>query len=196
MFADRARRILVATVGIVAAGALTGAVVASQFDDGSELRNAIDETPMTRVADIAAQDGSPTLGVFVQRTSSGHVCVWEAPSAASRQRGGGCNTADDPLNGRAISFTLSYDGGPGIERVSAATVFGLAVGEVAQASIVMSDGTARQIRLRPAKIGSDAFQAFGYRFRRADLKKGIGPVAVVAFDANGTEIDRQTTGIG
>lgn len=190
------RRWAVGVLGLLAAGALVSAVVAAQFDDGGELSAAIDEAPMSRVAEIAGADGAPKLGVYVQKTSTGHVCVWEARSAASRQRGGGCNTGDDPLNGRAVSFTLSYDGGPGIESVSGATVFGLASTEVAGASVAMSDGTVRQINLRPAKVGSADFRAFGYRFRKSDLKRGIGPVAIVAFDANGTEIDRQTTGIG
>lgn len=196
MSARRRRRLVATAAGVAAAGVLASAVVASQFDDGSELSSAIDDAPMAHVADIAGADGAPALGVFVQRTSTGHVCVWEAPSATSRQRGGGCNTADDPLNGRAVSFTLSFDGGPAIERVSAATVFGLAAIDVGRVGIVMSDGSVRPIRLRPAKVGSEGFQAFGYRIRRSDLKKGVGPVAIVAFDANGVEIDRQTTGIG
>ena len=60
----------------------------------------------------------------------------------------------------------------------------------------MSDGSTRKVKLEKAKVGSDEFQAFGYRFKKADLKKGIGPTAVVAFDASGNELGRQPTGIG
>jgi hypothetical protein len=190
------RRWAAFVVVLILAGALAGAVVASRIDDGSELTAAIDEAPLTRVADIDAADGAPGHGVFVQMTKSGHLCVWEAPSATSRERGGGCNSADDPLNGGVLSATLSYDGGPGIADVRSASIFGLAAVGVTHASVLMSDGTSRAIKLEEAKVGSQEFHAFGYRFKKADLKKGIGPTAIVAFDDSGNEIGRQTTGIG
>jgi hypothetical protein len=178
------------------AAVLAGTIVASPFDDGSELAAAVDEARLTRVADIAPAEGASLKGVFVQRTDTGHVCVWEASSATSRDRGGGCNSADDPLNGRAVSFTLSYDGGPQIQTVTQASVFGLASADVARAAVVMSDGSVRQIRLRPVRVEETDFQAFGHRFSRRDLGRAIGPVAIVAYDAAGAEIDRQPTGIG
>jgi hypothetical protein len=173
---------------------VTGAVVAAQFDDGSDLTTAIEETPLTQVADVPGVDGAPGLGVFVQLTKTGHVCVWAAPSATSRQRSGGCNTIDDPLNGEAVSATLSYDGGPEVTRVSSAALFGLARAGVASVRVLMTDGTQRVVRLKQARIGSDDFSAFGYRFSKVDLRKGLGPVAVVALDASGAEIGRQATG--
>ena len=181
---------------IVVAGVLAGAVVAASFDDGRDLVAAIDEAPLVQVADVPASDGSAERGVFVQATDTGHICVWEAASPSSRQRGGGCNTADDPLNGRPISFTLSYDGGPSIADVKGATLFGLATSEVARAAVVMSDGTLRDVRLKRSKAMDDDFRAFGYRFEKADLRRGIGPAAVVSLDESGTEIDRQPTGFG
>ena len=196
MSGRRGRSWLVLGVGIVLAGALASAVVASRIDDGSDVVAAIDEAPLTRVADIESADGAAELGVYAQVTETGHLCVWEAPSASSRERGGGCNTIDDPLNGSALSATLSYDGGPGIQGVRSATIFGLAAVDVASASVVMSDGTSRAIKLKKSTIGSEAFQAFGHRIKKSDLKKGIGPVAIVAFDANGVELGRQPTGIG
>ena len=51
-------------------------------------------------------------------------------------------------------------------------------------------------KLKKAKIGSDELQVFGYRFKKADLKRGLGPTAIVALDADGVEIGRQPTGIG
>ena len=196
MFASRRRRWLVALVVVVVVGAVASAVVASSFDDGSSLTAAIDGAPLTRVADIAADDGGPTLGVYAQLTDTGHLCVWEAPFAASRQRGGGCNTVDDPLNGRPVSFTLSYDGGPATVDVRNATLFGLALDEVASVRVLMSDGSWQAVKLRKAKVGADEFKAFGLRLKTAVLKKGTEPTAVVAFDASGVELGRQATGIG
>lgn len=183
-------------IGIVLAGSLASAVVASRIDDGSELIAAIDEAPLTRVADVEAADGAPALGVYVQVTETGHLCVWEAPSAASRERGGGCNTIDDPLNGGVLSATLSYDGGPATSDVKSGSLFGLAGADVAKVSLRMSDGSVRAIKLKKAKVGSDDFMAFGYRLKKSDLKRGIGPIEVVALDANGAELGRQPTGIG
>ena len=183
-------------LGVLVAGALAGGVVAYRVDDGAELRAAIDDAQLVRVADIASAEGSPGKGVYVQLTRTGHLCVWEAPSATSRERGGGCNTADDPLNGRSLSFTLSYDGGPAVVDVKGATLFGLTSVEVARASVLMSDGSAQEIRLRDVDIAGEGYRAFGFRVKKADLRKGIGPTAVIAVDETGTEIDRQQTGIG
>jgi hypothetical protein len=174
-------------VGLLLAGALASAVVASRLDHGSELIAAIDDE---------AAEGAPSRGVFVQLTRTGHLCVWEAPSATSRERGGGCNSVDDPLNGNVLSATLSYDGGPVISDVRSASLFGLAASEVARASVLMRDGTSRAIKLKNAKVGSDEFQAFGYRFKKSDLRHGVGPIAVIARAADGSELGRQTTGIG
>jgi hypothetical protein len=197
MFARRRRgRWLVAVVGVVLGGALASAVVASSFDDGSTLSAAVAEAPLVQVADIAAEDGASALGVYTQLTETGHLCVWEAPSATSRQRGGGCNTVDDPLNGRPVAFTLSYDGGPATADVHGASVFGLALSRVAGLRVLMSDGSWRAVKLKKAKVGAGEYKAFGYRFKKSDLKRGIGPIAVAAFDASGAEIDRQVTGIG
>ncbi len=197
MFARRRRgRWIVGVVVAVIVAALASTVVASSFDDGSGLTAAIEEAPLVQVADITAAEGAPPVGVYTQLTKTGHLCVWEAPSATSRERGGGCNSVDDPLNGRPMWFTLSYDGGPATVDVRRATVFGLALRDVGSLRILMSDGSWRAVRLKQTKVGTDEFKAFGYRFKTSDLKNGIGPIAVVAFDANGAEIGRQTTGIG
>lgn len=197
MSGERTRRRWLALLAVVVlGGALASAVVAAQFDDGSDLAAAIGTAPLVRVADVPAGEGASAKGVFVQRTATGHLCVWEASSSTSRDRGGGCNPIEDPLGGRAMSFTLSYDGGPATVDVRSATAFGLALGDVASIRVLMSDGSSRTVRLERAQVESGEFQAFGYRFRRSDLRKGIAPIAVVALDASGAEIDRQTTGIG
>ena len=110
--------------------------------------------------------------------------------------GGGCNPAADPLGGRPISSSLAYDGGPAVEGVEDARLIGLALAETSGVHVEMSDGTIRVVQLKKAKVGSDEFQAFGYRFKKVDLEKGIGPTAIVAFDGAGNELGRQATGIG
>jgi hypothetical protein len=192
----RVRWAIFGTCALIVAGVLTGVVIAARVDDGSALDAAIDEAPLTRVAQVPASDGTPGSGVFVQATRTGHLCVWEATSATSRERGGGCNTADDPLNGRPVSFTLGYDGGPALASVETAFLFGLVARDVAELSVLMSDGSERDVKLTKAKVGSSEYQAFGYRFKKRDLRTGIEPTAVIARDSSGAEIDRQTTGIG
>lgn len=192
-------RVVAAVSAITVAGALAGSVVAGRMawmDDGARLDSAIAAAPSVKVAEIAAADGKSARGVFVQTTSTGHVCVSDAPLDAPLMGGGGCNRVDDPLGGGELSASLAFDGGPAIETVTDARLIGLASSGTASIRILMSDGSSRDVKLRRAKVEGDEFQAFGYRFRRSDLRKGTGPVAVVALDAGGAEIDRQTTGIG
>lgn len=193
--------LVVAGLGAAVACVVAGAVVAAQFNgslppDPEAIGRAIESAPMIKVAEIEAADDKPARGVFVQLTDTGHVCIWDARSASARQRQGGCNRAEDPLGGSAVSASLAYDGGPAIETVRDARLTGLASAETASLQIVMSDGSNRAIKLEKAKVGADEFQAFGYRVRKSDLKRGIGPTAVVAFDASGIELGRQPTGIG
>ena len=192
-----ARRIWIIALGLLGAPVVASGVVAASIDwkgDNERLVEAIGAAPLVRVADIPAANGAPARGVFVQSTSTGHVCVWEAPSASSRERGGGCNTADDPLNGRPVSVVFGYDGGPAVADVRDATLIGLASSQEAGVQVMMSDGTERKMQLHRARVGSDDFWAFGYRFRKGDLRHGVTPVAVVALDSKGAEIGRQTTG--
>ena len=176
-----------------------GTVVAGQFGaspDPLAMQQAIESAPMVQVASIGATSDEPSRGVFVQLTANGYVCVWDAPSARSAQRQGGCNRADDPLGGEVVSASLAYDGGPGIDSVDDARLSGLASSQAASLRVEMTDGSFQAVKLKKAKVGSDNFQAFGYRFKKADLRKGIGPIAIVAYDAVGNEIGRQPTGIG
>jgi hypothetical protein len=192
------RRVVVAAVVIAAAAVLAGGVVASAFDwsaSSAELEAALAKTPPTHVADIAAADGLPARGVFAQITPTGHFCLFDAPLDAPLMGGGGCNAADDPLGGSSVSASLAYDGGPAIESVRDARLIGLAAANVASGRVLMSDGSSRVVKLKRSTVG-EQLQVFGYRVRRSDLKKGIGPVAIVVYDANGVELGRQPTGIG
>jgi hypothetical protein len=196
-------RPLIVLVGVLAiVGIAAGGVVAAQLGpspDVAELQAAIEKDALVRVVDIPASSTAPARGVFVQFTSTGHLCLWEAPSATSRERGGGCNSADDPLAGRELTVSLGYDGGPSINAVSDARLMGLVSARVAAVQVLMSDGTRRNVPLRRVPVVSlqgSGYSVFGYRFPRMDFERRIGPTAVVALDASGKEIDRQTTGFG
>jgi hypothetical protein len=191
-------RVVVASVLVLAAALSASGVIAGQFRsaDPEAFHEALTSRKVVKVADIAAADGHSSRGVFAQETDIGQLCVWDAPSATSLQRGGGCNSVDDPLGGSAVSASLAYDGGPGIENVRDARLIGLADDRVASVVVLMSDGSERAVRLKATKLGAGDFLAFGYRVRKADLRAGIGPVAVIARDADGEELARQPTGIG
>ena len=192
------RTLIVVAVAVVASAALVGGVVAGGFDwsrSSEGLEAALAESPPTRIADIPAADGLSARGVFAQITPTGHFCLFDAPLDAPSTGGGGCNAADDPLGGETLRASLAYDGGPAIESVRDARLIGLAAASVASIRIVMSDGSSRGVKLKKSTVGRD-LQVFGFRVRRSDLKKDIGPTAVIALDASGNEIGRQTTGIG
>jgi hypothetical protein len=186
----------------IVAAFTAGGVVAGQFGglaDPEELATDIRGGTVVRVADVDAAAGLPGRGVFVQTTPNGLLCVFEAPSATSLDRRGGCNSVDDPLGGSKLSASLSYDGGPGVADVADARLVGLAARDVASIQVLMSDGTRRTIAMRRALAVANAaggFRAFGYRFPTADFKRGIGPTTVLALDASGREVARQATGYG
>jgi hypothetical protein len=181
---------------VVLAAVLASGVVAGQFRaDPQSFHDALGTGEITRVADVASSDGLPGRGVFAQLTDAGQFCLFDAPSESSPLRQGGCNPADDPLGGSALSVSLAYEGGPGVESVRDARLIGLASPSVAQVQVLMSDGTRRNVRTKQAAVGSKEFLAFGYRFKKSDLRRGIGPIAVIASDARGIEIERTATGI-
>jgi hypothetical protein len=195
----RTRWALVASaVALVACVALGSSVVAGQFrvEDPSALEADFTTGELTRVGDMSAVDGLPARGVFVQVTRGGKLCLWDAPSADSPERQGGCNPVSDPLGGSAVSASLAYEGGPALRGVKDARLVGLAAREVAAARVEMSDGSSRELRLGKVNLGSLELQSFGYRFKRVDLRNGAGPTAVVVTDAAGKELARQPTGIG
>jgi hypothetical protein len=188
----------VVAITAVVAGVVVGAVVAGRgatTGSPAALEAALANAPAVKLVEIPGSDGLSARGVYAHVTE-GLFCVSDAPLAAPAMGGGGCNPIDDPLGGRAVSASLAFDGGPALATVKDARISGLAAVEVASLRIAMSDDSFRSVKLKKARVGSEEFHAFGYRLKRVDLTRGIGPVAIVALDANGAEIDRQTTGIG
>lgn len=192
----RRRWAIVASVSTLATAILASSVVAGQFrsPDSEAFHAGLATGEISRVADIAAGEGLPGRGVFVQTTDTGQLCLWDAPSAGSRQRQGGCNSADDPLGGHELSVSFAYDGGPAVSDVRDARLIGLVAERVAEVHVLMSDGSRRAMRLRDARIDGASYRAFGHRFTPGELRQGAEPAAVIALDAAGQEIDRQQTG--
>lgn len=183
-----------AVVACVFAGALAASQLGTPPPNEDALAAATRTAPMTRLSGLEAGNGKAARGVFAQITSTGHFCLWDAPSQSSTQKFGGCNPADDPLGSHPLSASFAYDGGPAPAEVSDARLIGLVAADVAHVEVRMSDGSSRELALHkvPASIGD--FRVFAHRFGRADLKRGVTPTSVVALDANGNELDRQATG--
>jgi hypothetical protein len=172
------RRWLLLIGVVVAGGVFAGVVIAAQSDQRGvpqELEAAIQNDPLVKVTEIPADNGFGRRGVFVQPTSVGFLCLWDAPSATSRARQGGCNDADDPFAGRKLFVSLAYDGGPVAADVKDARLIGLVDSDVARVDVLMSDSTRRALVLRSASVGDNAYRAFGYRFRRSDLRRVLDP---------------------
>jgi hypothetical protein len=193
------RRWYAATIGaVVVGGVLAGGVVGAAFQDPAPvgLEEALATQPLVKVTEVPAAPGVAGRGVFMQ-AAAGLLCVWESPSAGPVAKDGGCNPLDDPLAGRKMMFSFGYEGGPSIRGVRDARLVGIASLDVADIQVVMTDGSRRDVATRrtPKLAGAaETFRAFGYRLKTSDLKRGVGPTAVVALDAAGYEIDRQATG--
>lgn len=191
------RVVVVGLVALAAAAIVASGVIASQgeLENPDALEAALRSDPLFKVAELGAAGGLAARGVFAQKTSTGLLCLWDAPSAEAPSRQGGCNSADDPLGGRKLLMSFAYEGGPTAATVTDARLIGLTSMDVSIVEVAMTDGTRRKIPLRKASVGSDEYRAFGYRVSQADLRKGVTPTAVVALDEAGREIDRQATGV-
>ena len=186
-------------VGAVLVGGLVAAAVVTArggptASDALEL--AIASEPLVKVTDLPSADGVEARGLFIQRTSVGYLCVWDAPNEKSKLRQGQCNPTDDLFGDRAVFASLAYEGGPAIEAVKDARLVGVVPAGAAGVAVLMSHASRRELKLKRLSGGTSDIRAFGYRFKKADLKRGIGPTAIVAYDAAGNELGRQPTGIG
>jgi len=195
----RPRRWMIFVLAGLAALVFAGVVIGSKLvapPDVASLDAATENAPMIPLAQIDAANGKPARGVFAQITATGQFCMWDAPSAGSPAKLGGCNPAEDPLGGRRLSASLAYEGGPSTQAVSDARLIGIADRNVSSVAVLLSDGRRLEMHLRAVNVDNGTYRVFAYRFRRHDLQGGVGPVAVVALDASGAEVDRQPTGFG
>lgn len=183
--------LVVAAAGLFAGGVVAGHVGVSRSAD--ELDLALRTEALERVTDVPAAQNAAKRSVFVQR-AGGFVCLWDAPSATALIRQGGCNLESDPLGGGELFVSFSFDGGPDIAEVTDARLIGLVSRQIERVQIELSDGSRRDVSLTDTKIGAQGYRAFAYRVRRPDLRRELVPVAVVAIDATGKEIERQPAG--
>ena len=216
------RKRLAQVIGATAlAGALAGGLAATRSygtsastPDPAALRAAIASTPAVTVATFAsgaakAGVGSPVAAtanrstpavhvLLIQRlTKLGMVCVWDATRDGS-ERGGGCNSADDPLGGKQISVNTTSSTGSNGVGYSTIRVSGLAAPTVATLNVQMSDGTTRPLTLQsdvPTSVSGGPSGAFAYNESSVDLAAGVVPIAVVAFDQTGKEVATAAVGL-
>jgi hypothetical protein len=198
MHAQRKRSVVVLAAVGAATGVLAGGIVGANLPPGGksvdELHRVLAKAPMEYVADVPSGGGLPRRAIFLQR-ADGYVCLWDAPSAGSLTRQGGCNPESDPLGGAEMFVSLSFDGGPTTRDISDARIVGLASRRVVRVAIEMSDGSRRVVSLTRARGGFRDLAVFGFRARGSDLRLGTVPTAVVALDADGRELQRQATGL-
>jgi hypothetical protein len=199
----RTRTIFLVGGGAVVLGLISGGAATGVFRNaGTPSAIADVHSPASVsaiVARFAPETGATDRQVVLQRTPDGFLCLWDSPDATADHGVGGCNPASDPLGGHKLFVSLAYDGGPSVQNVSDARLSGLLARDVARIVVEMSDGSTRHVLVANApttKVTSQPYRVFAYRLRRSDLSQGIGPVAVVAQASDGTELDRQTTGIG
>ncbi|MDX6515437.1 MAG: hypothetical protein QOH73_1103 [Gaiellaceae bacterium] len=198
------RRVLLVVGLALLAAASAGAVRASLWGGPIGLTKSVDKADAppfpvrgprnglrpdgTRViASFKAANGISHDAVLGSSSDSKKICLLDV-NLATGDEAGGCNPTDDAFGGRRFLMSLSYDGGPAIGSVRNAHIIGLAASDVASVAIVSSDGARKDVAL-------NASGAFVYVVPPGELKRGVQPVAVVAYDASGKQVDRQATGI-
>lgn len=139
-----------------------------------------------RVATFGASD--PARSVYLTRSANGKlICLWDIDAFIS-ERGGGCNPATDFFAENDLVASLDFSGGPSLDSVTSARLIGLVTSRVAMVKVIDSRGQA-------TTVGLSRDRAFAFSFPASKLSQGVEPVAIVAYDASGTEIARQKTAI-
>lgn len=189
----------VTVAATAAAGVLTGigvlSATASSESPGQSAAAALERNGLgARIATFAAGNGAPERGVYLAQLEDGRTCLMDA-DAGGRTAGGGCSRGDDALDGEPFSATFMYDGGPDPSSVTDARLAGLVAPSVARIFAVMSNGSTRTLPLSEKGVASTSYRVFAFRVSRGDLRNGVTPTAIVAYDRQGTELARQSTGL-
>jgi hypothetical protein len=81
----RGKRVIVASILVLAAALLASGVIAGQFRsaDPEALHEALTSGEVVQVAEIAAADGLARRGVFVQETDIGQLCLWDVATPST-----------------------------------------------------------------------------------------------------------------
>ena len=187
--------LIAALVALAIAGAGLAAAASLIADDPASHVRELDAKQLgEKVAAFPPEAGWPESGVYVARLGNGSICV-NAATAVRKSWSGGCNPAGAPLGGKTFMVLFTYDGGPAVETVEDARLFGLADRSVKQLRVEMSDRSSRELRLSANTVAATPYRVFAHRVSRDDLGAGIAPVAVTAYDESGAEIERQATGL-
>jgi hypothetical protein len=198
----RKRLIVVATLVVTAVvvGALAGLGVvtatASSDSPGLAAAEGLQRNGLgTRVATFPGASGTAERAVYLAQLPDGRTCLMDG-DLDGRTAGGGCSrSAADPLGGRPFSVSFMFDGGPDASSVTDARLAGLVASNVAKLAAVMSDGSTRPLALSERGVASTSYRVFAFRVSQADLRKGVTPTVVVAYDRLGAELGRQSTGL-
>ena len=146
-------------------------VVAAQFDDGRDLATAIGMDPLVRVADIACRRRLPGHGRLRSDDRTGHLCVWEAPR---RRRASGAEAATRPTirwaAGHSPSASLRRRAGRGRRHECHALRPRRIRGRARTCPDERRD-PAGHAPEDASSSGSDELRVFGYRFKKADLRR-------------------------
>lgn len=199
----RGRKVWVIFFACVLAGGTTGVVTSAvrggngkETLDPAAVEAATASGVAVKVATFPPLAGREGRAVFMRKTSNGLLCLWDAPDGR-REGPGGCNRASDPFGGRKMMISLAWDGGPALSTITDARLIGIVAVDVDAVTVRMSDGSTRSVALTGSQAGthSDFYRAFAYRVQPADIRAGIEPISVSAFDDTGKLIDQQNTGL-
>jgi hypothetical protein len=180
--------VAIGTASGIGATAIFGSSHARSGISPAAVQAALADGKKVEVARYPSAPGLEDRSLFLAQ-ADGFICLWDAVDAA-HEGGGGCNFANDPFGGKKMMFSLGWDGGPSLSSVSNGRLGGLVAPDVDRVYLELSDGSRRPIRLTNAS----PYRAFAYRISKADARPESQPVAVVAVDASGRQIDRQPTG--
>jgi len=131
--------------------------------------------------------GGRERGVYLAKTRDGRqLCLFDTDLATGDQ-GGGCNDADALFGEQSIVISLAYEGGPTRTTIRDVRIIGLATPSVDSVAVELSNGERQPVRLTRD-------QGFAWVMPQADVRRGLEPVGVVAFDQTGRVLDRAQTG--
>jgi hypothetical protein len=131
--------------------------------------------------------------VFVATLDDGSLCVNDS-NITQTKWSGGCNDSSMPLGGKSFRVSFTAEGGPTVDTLTDARLSGLVDSSVHRLVVRMTDGSSREITLSNEVAGT-AYRAFAYRVAKSDILAGATPRTVIAYDAEGKELDRQATGL-
>lgn len=117
--------------------------------------------------------------VFLTRTRDGRLICLRDTNLRNGEQGGGCNSASDFFAGRELQINLAFDGGPSVEDVTDARIVGVVTERVARVEIMNWNGEIGSVAITPDR-------GFAYVVPRAELRNGVQPTDVVAYDTGGT----------